>query len=126
MENITFTPDFNQQLIISGLLFVIIALFFKYSGFFGGYSDSKKSKKQYYFYKVSWYNTVQEVEEERYLIMSEPMTIDIPVVIKKKILKGRVNGIIEKFEIKQMVLINKDLYKLETNETLRQNEHDFF
>lgn len=125
MENITFTPDFNQQLIISGLLFVIIALFFKYSGFFGGYY-SKKSKKQYYFYKISWYNTVQEAEEERHLIMSEPMTIDIPVIIKKKILKGRVNGIIEKFEIKQIVLINKDLYKLETNETLRQNEHDFF
>ncbi len=119
----TFTPDFNQQLIVSGILFVLIALFFKYSGFFDG---SVKPKKQYYFYRISWYNTIQEVQEERYIIMKEPMTIDIPIFIKKKITKDREPGIIEKFEIKQIVIINKDIYQLETNESLRQNEHDFF
>ena len=121
--NITFTPEFTQQLIVSGILFVLITLFFKYSGFF----DNKKTKnKETYFYRISWYNTIQEVQEERYIIMNEPMTIDIPVIIKKKIVKGRDNGIIEKFEIKQIVIINKDIYHLETNESLRQNEHDFF
>lgn len=121
--NITFTPEFTQQLIVSGILFVLIALFFRYSGFF----DNKKTKnKETYFYRISWYNTIQEIHEERYIIMNEPMTIDIPVIIKKKIIKGRDNGIIEKFEIKQIVIINKDIYHLETNESLRQNEHDFF
>ena len=121
MENITFTPDFNQQLIIGGILFVLIALFFKYSGFFG---DKKKNK--IYFYKVSWDNTVQNTTEERYIMMSEPMTIETPVILKQKITKDREPGIIKNYNIQAFTLINKGIYEPETNESLKYNEVYFF
>lgn len=119
--NITFTPDFNQQLIIGGILFVLIALFFKYSGFFG---DKKKNK--IYFYKVSWDNTIQNTTEERYIMMSEPMIIETPVILKQKITKDREPGIIKNYNIQAFTLINKGIYEPETNESLKYNEVYFF
>lgn len=121
--NITFTPDFNQQLIIGGILFVLIALFFKYSGFFG---DKKKNKNKIYFYKVSWDNTIQNTTEERYIMMSEPMIIETPVILKQKITKDREPGIIKNYNIQAFTLINKGIYEPETNESLKYNEVYFF
>lgn len=122
--NITFTPDFNQQLIIGGILFVLIALFFKYSGFFGDSTSKKKNK--IYFYKVSWDNTIQNTTEERYIMMSEPMIIETPVILKQKITKDREPGIIKNYNIQAFTLINKGIYEPETNESLKYNEVYFF